>query len=164
MGFEFHAVSIPRTLLDKYRGTANLHHLYSLSQLRESRSPRFEEVEPELRAAYGESLTKEKLEEFRALLERGETPVDEVSVGQEWGLLQELFEAGPTVFGKCFEGGERAGDDGLDAIWGDDIELLAEGLRELDVEEEALQAPVAWLRDFYSKAAANDWAVLRCVS
>ncbi len=164
MAIEFHAVSIPRPLLEKYRGTANLQNLFSLAQLRDSEKPALEELEPELRGALGGEFTPEREVEFRALLESGETPVDEVTVGTEWGLLQELFEAGPTVFGKCFEGGERAGTDGIDAIWGDDIQLLAEGLAELNVEEEALRAPVAWLRDFYTKAAMNDWAVLRCLS
>ncbi len=166
MSIEFHAVSIPRDLLEKYRGTTNLHNLFVLSGLKANESSTFEELEPEIREGleFEGEFSQKRTEEFKSLLSAGEIPVDGLSVGREWAVLSELFEAAPTVFGKCFGGGEDAGKEGLDVLWGESVQVLAAGLLDLEVEEEELQGPVSWLTEFYSKAAANDWAVLRCVT
>jgi hypothetical protein len=159
---EMHFIAIPLASYLKARKSRALESIFYLTGLEipEGANP------DSLRDVLWEEVrddegAEQELEHLQHLVQVGALPADDLSLHRsQYEPLMELFDAAPTAFGKCFSGGEQIGTE-LDAIWGDDVQRISAALAELEVNDEELQAAVEWLRELYSRAAQEDWVLLR---
>ena len=94
------------------------------------------------------------------LVRRGAVPKDKMSLSRyQFTPLMELFSDSP-VFGCIFGGGEELGEAEV-VCNSEELSLAAEGLQELEIEDEDLQVAVEWLRELFQAAVANDWVIVR---
>lgn len=163
---ELHFIALPMEAYNATRTSSAIENLFYLHDLEidTASPPRFDDIQPLLAAAVEEEENpKVLLEDLKYLVEKGAVPKDELSIdGYQWQILEELFEEAPTALGKCFGGGEVVGE--FDAIGGNDVQLIATSLSELKADEEDLQSTISWLSELYTKAATNNWALLRWVA
>jgi hypothetical protein len=172
MGIDFHAITIPEYVFEKYKGSMTLQLICSM-QFFCFDAEGDEDLLIDLAGSFvlENDFPPSDLDIYRDLIRAREFPTDVFGMGNEWRVFDEVFEDLADqlpILGKVFHSGEDVGVADMDAISGQELVAVTAALKKVRLSPDNDEYDVEWfnaslteLCTFYENAIAKQQVVFR---